>query len=343
MEKETDFALHLTAFLSDYLIKERGVSPHTIRSYAYTFDLMLDYMWTARKIPAERIELKHLTRDCVTEFLDWLQTERKCTDNTRNARLAAIHAFCKYLQYEDVKRIGCWQQIMTIKAKHKSSGTISSLSIEAMKTLLAEIPTDTIKGRRHLAILSLLYESGARVQELIDLTPSDLSLVPPAHVTLFGKGRKTRVVPLQERLVAILKNYMSEHNLDIPGREKRHLFYNNRGAKLSNSGIAHIISLYANDVRIKHPGLLPDKISPHSFRHSKAIHLLQAGLNLIYIRDILGHASIKTTEIYARVDSKQKREALEKAYADITPDRPEKGEWETNPNIRTWLKRFTRK
>lgn len=343
MEKETDFALHLTAFLSDYLIKERGVSPHTIRSYAYTFDLMLDYMWTARKIPAERIELKHLTRDCVTEFLDWLQTERKCTDNTRNARLAAIHAFCKYLQYEDVKRIGCWQQIMTIKAKHKSSGTISSLSIEAMKTLLAEIPTDTIKGRRHLAILSLLYESGARVQELIDLTPSDLSLVPPAHVILFGKGRKTRVVPLQERLVAILKNYMSEHNLDMPGREKRHLFYNNRGARLSNSGIAHIISLYANDVRIKHPGLLPDKISPHSFRHSKAIHLLQAGLNLIYIRDILGHASIKTTEIYARVDSKQKREALEKAYADITPDRPEKGEWETNPNIRTWLKRFTRK
>ena len=142
MEKETDFARHLTIFLSDYLMKERGVSHHTLRSYAYTFDLMLDYMLEVEKIPAERIELKHLTRDCTTGFLDWLQTERKCTDNTRNARLAAIHAFCKYLQYEDVKRIGCWQQIMTIKAKHKASGPISSLSIEAMKTLLAD------KGRR---------------------------------------------------------------------------------------------------------------------------------------------------------------------------------------------------
>lgn len=343
MEKETDFARHLTFFLSDYLLKERGVSRHTLRSYAYTFDLMLDYMHDVEKLPAERIELKHLTRDSVTGFLDWLQSERKCTDSTRNARLAAIHAFCKYLQYEDVKRIGFWQQIMTIKSKHKASGFISSLSIEAMKALLSEIPADTMQGRRHLAILSLLYESGARVQELIDLTPADLSLEPPAYVTLFGKGRKTRVVPLQERLVTIMRRYLSEHKLDLPGREKNHLFYNNRGAKLSNSGIAHIITLYANDVRVKHPGILPDKISPHSFRHSKAMHLLQAGLNLIYIRDILGHASIKTTEIYARADSKQKRDALEKAYAEITPERPEKGEWETKPHLKTWLKQFTRK
>ena len=181
------------------------------------------------------------------------------------------------------------------------------------------------------------------MQELINLTPNDLSLELPAHVTLFGKGRKKRVVPLQKRLVSIMKLYLAEHKLDLPGREKRHLFYNNRGAKLSNSGIAHIITLYANDVRVKHPGLLPDKISPHSFRHSKAMHLLQAGVNLVYIRDILGHASIKTTEIYARADSKQKRDALEKAYANITPERPEKGEWETKPHIKNWLKQFTRK
>jgi len=170
-----------------------------------------------------------------------------------------------------------------------------------------------------------------------------LELKLPAYVTLFGKGRKKRVVPLQKRLVSIMRLYLAEHKLDLPGREKRHLFYNNRGAKLSNSGIAHIITLYANDVRVKHPGLLPDKISPHSFRHSKAMHLLQAGVNLVYIRDILGHASIKTTEIYARAYSKQKRDALEKAYANITPERTERGEWETKPHIKNWLKQFTRK
>ena len=101
--------------------------------------------------------------------------------------------------------------------------------------------------------------------------------------------------------------------------------------------------MYAADVRAKHPGIIPDHISPHSFRHSKAMHLLYAGLKLVYIRDILGHVSIKTTELYARVDSQQKREALEKAYQDITPDRPDKGEWECNSELKEWLKTFSKK
>ena len=156
-------------------------------------------------------------------------------------------------------------------------------------------------------MLALLYDSGARVQELIDLTPADLNLDTPAQVKLFGKGRKARIVPIQDNQVRILRKYIAEYRLDLPGRRKHPLFTNNRGGKLSNSGIAHIISMYAADVRAKHPGLIPDHISPHSFRHSKAMHLLYAGLKLVYIRDILGHVSIKTTELYARVDSQQKK------------------------------------
>lgn len=232
---------------------------------------------------------------------------------------------------------------MNVKAKRKESVSFSSLSIEGMKILLAQIPAETREGLRHLAMLALLYDSGARVQELIDLTPADLCLKTPAQVKLFGKGRKARIVPIQDNQVRILKKYLAEYRLDHPGRERHPLFTNNRGGKLSNSGIAHIISMYAADVRVKYPGLIPDHISPHSFRHSKAMHMLYAGLKLIYIRDILGHVSIKTTELYARVDSQQKREALEKAYQDITPNRPEHGDWERNSELKEWLKTFSKK
>lgn len=343
MEKETDFARHLTSFFNSYLPMERGVSRHTLRSYAHTFTLFIDFMREVKNIRAEKLELKTIDRNVVVDFLEWLQTKRQCSDNTRNLRLAALRSFFRYLQYEDVRNIGKWQQIMNVKAKRKESVTFTSLSIEGMKTLLSQIPTETREGLRHLAMLALLYDSGARVQELIDLTPADLNLDTPAQVKLLGKGRKARIVPIQDNQVRILKKYIAEYRLDLPGREKHPLFTNNRGGKLSNSGIAHIISMYAADVRAKHPGLIPDRISPHSFRHSKAMHLLYAGLKLVYIRDILGHVSIKTTELYARVDSQQKREALEKAYQDITPDRPDKGEWERNSELKEWLKTFSKK
>lgn len=343
MEKVTDFARHLTSFFDSYLPMERGVSHHTLRSYAHTFTLFIDFMKEVRDIKADRLELKSIDRNVVIDFLNWLQTKRQCSDNTRNLRLAALRSFFRYLQYEDVRNIGKWQQIMNIKAKRKESVTFSALSIEGMKMLLAQIPAETREGLRHLAMLALLYDGGARIQELIDLTPGDLCLKPPAVVKLFGKGRKARIVPIQDNQVRILKKYLAEYRLDMPGREKHPLFTNNRGGKLSNSGIAHIISMYATDVRAKHPGLIPDHISPHSFRHSKAMHMLYAGLKLVYIRDILGHVSVKTTELYARVDSQQKREALERAYKDITPNRPDQGEWERSPELKEWLKNFSKK
>lgn len=342
MEKETDFARLLTSFFSSYLCVERGVSRHTLRSYSHTFTLFIEYVEKKKGISADKLTLNLFTRNLITDFLEWLQVERKCSDNTRNNRLAALHSFVKYMQYEDVTQLGKWQQILTIKAKRKESITFTALSIEGMRQLLNEIPNDTLAGIRHLAILALLYDTGARVQEIIDLTPANLTLSSPAYVFLHGKGRKSRVVPIQQKQVDILKQYMRYYGLDNPGREMAPLFCNNRGGKLSNSGIAHIINMYASSVRIKYPGLIPDRISPHSFRHSKAMHLLSAGLNLVYIRDILGHVSITTTEVYAKADSKQKRAALEKAYQDITPERPEMGQWEASSHLKSWLKSFNK-
>jgi site-specific recombinase XerD len=333
----TDFARHLTAFFTEYLIGERGASSNTIRSYGETFCLLLNFMDEHEHIKADSLRLEHLNKRIVLDFLEWLQKNRGSGNTTRNQRLAAIRSFFSYMQYEDVKHLAQWQEILSIKVKKDERRSVNYLSIEGVKLLLEQIPTNTSKGRRDLALISLLYDSGARVQELIDLTPASLKTEKPYCITLFGKGRKKRIVPLQEEQIRLLQGYMEENRLDLPASNQRPLFANSCGRKLTNSGISYILDMYACQARILNTELIPEKISPHSLRHSKAMHLLQAGVNLVYIRDILGHVSIQTTEIYARADSKQKREALESAYVDIIPNDATSRSWEQDPQLQVWL------
>ena len=343
METATDFAKYLTKFFTEYLVGERGASTHTIRSYSDTFTLVLTYMDKVKHIAADRLTLSHFYRETVLDFLDWLQKERKCANTTRNQRLAALHSFFKYMQYEDAKHLEQWQDILSIKVKRSERRSfVNYLGVEGIKFLLEQIPVNTKEGRRNLALLALLYDSGARVNEIIDLSPSSLNLNKPCYVTIFGKGNKKRIVPLQNEQVKLLVSYMKENHLDNPAYNQRPLFANNRGKKLTNSGVAYILNLYANNARILNPELIPEKISPHTLRHSKAMHLLQSGVNLVYIRDILGHVSIQTTELYARADSKQKREALEAAYINIIPVQANEGIWEKDSKLREWLKNFAK-
>lgn len=336
--KTNDFSKYLSGFFTEYLSSERGVSHNTIRSYSETFSSLLDYMGSVLHIAAERLTLNHLTRQNVVSFLDWLQEHKGSKDSTRNQRLAAVHAFAKYMQYEDVAHLEQWQNILSIKIKKTVKRSVNFLSIEGVKALLEQIPRDTRIGRRDLAMIALLYDSGARVQELVDLTPGDLHLTSPCYVTLFGKGRKKRLVPLQSQQVELLKSYMAENRLDVLSANHRPLFQNNRGGKLTTAGVTYILSQYVAKARTACPDHFPDRISPHSLRHSKAMHLLQAGVNLVYIRDILGHVSIQTTEIYARADSKQKRIALEAAYTDVLPNVERKTSWEKDSDLKMWLK-----
>lgn len=343
METTTDFAKYLTRFFTEYLVGERGASSHTIRSYSDTFTLVLTYMDKVKGKVADRLTLNHFNRKTVLGFLDWLQQKRKCSNSTRNQRLAALHSFFRYMQYEDVKRLGQWQEILSIKVKRQGKrSTVNYLTVDAIKFLLEQIPINTKAGRRNLALLALLYDSGARVHELIDLTPSSLHLDKPCYITLFGKGSKKRIVPLQDEQVNLLVSYIEENRLDDLAYNQRPLFANNRGEKLTNSGVTYILNLYAKNARVLRPDLVPEKISPHILRHSKGMHLLQSGVNLVYIRDILGHTSIQTTEVYARADSKQKREALEAAYVNIIPAQVTEGIWEKDSKLREWLKNFAK-
>ena len=339
MNTETNFAKYISRFLSEYLPHQRNMSPNTIASYRDTFVQFIHYMKDIRHVKLEKLTLENLTGECVLGFLAWIQQKRGCGAATRNYRLAAIHSFMSYLQYEEIEQLEQWQKILSIKALKNERKAISYLTTEGIKILLQQPDTSTSGGRRNLALLSLMYDTGARVQEIIDLTPEYLRIESkPYTIKLLGKGRKARIVPLLEEQVTILKRYMEENNLFEYHRFKQPLFFNVRGEKLTRAGVTYILQTYVSLARKDYREFVPEKVSCHSIRHSKAMHLLQAGVNIVYLRDLLGHVSIQTTDIYARADSKLKREALEKAYVDLIPENAKTREWEKNSNLIDWLK-----
>jgi len=334
----TDFAKHLTNFLTRYMAGERNASRHTISSYRDTFVQLILFMKKVKKTGAEHLKLDSLPKETIVDFLDWVQQERNCGNATRNYRLAAIHSFFRYLQYECPEQIYQWQRVLSIKVRKHQKRSIDYLTLEGIKSIFAQIDAAHGNGRRNLAMLALMYDSGARVQELLDLTPSSIRLEAPYIVKLMGKGRKERIVPLQNEQVVLLKAYMEENRLLEPHNDRHPLFFNCWQRKLTRSGVNYILKAYADMARKADPLLVPERISCHVLRHSKAMHLLQAGVNLVYIRDILGHVSIQTTDVYARADSKQKREALEKAYVDVIPETDRERPWERNGPLLEWLK-----
>jgi len=338
--KPTDFSKLLTDFLARYMPGELGASNHTIVSYKDTFVLLLTYFRDNAGITADRLSLKDVSKERLVDFLEWVETERKCSPATRNVRLAALHSFFRYVQYQQPENLLEWHKILSIPIKRTEKPTINYLTLEGIRCLLAQPDQSTRNGRRDLALLSLLYDTGARVQEIIDLTPSMVRLDEPCTIKLVGKGNKARIVPLMTSQVQLLKQYMTEHKLLECYANQYPLFHNNRREKLTRAGVNYILAKYAQQARDIHGALIPVKISCHSLRHSKAMHLLQAGVNLVYIRDILGHTSVKATEVYARADSRHKRAALEKAYTLVTPDKAPT--WLENGNLLDWLKTFQR-
>lgn len=338
--KPTDFAYYITNFFTKYLPIECGVSANTISSYRDTFLLFLAYSKNEKGRAIERLCLKDINKELITDFLNWIETVRKCSIATRNVRLTAIHSFFKYLQYEYPDFLLEWQKILAIPVKKGERGTLNYMSLEGIELLLRMPDQCTKSGRRDLALLSLMYDTGARVQEIADLTPAMVHLAKPSTINLIGKGNKSRIVPLMDKQVEILKWYMTENKLDAPYANQYPLFSNNRREKLTRAGISYILDKYVVIARSKDASLIPQKFSCHCMRHSKAMHMLQSGVNLVYIRDVLGHVSVQTTEIYARTDSRKKREAIEQAYTNVTPDI--KPQWEGNQELIEWLRSFNK-
>lgn len=217
---------------------------------------------------------------------------------------------------------------------------LNYVSVEGIQTLLAIPDASTPAGRRELAVLSLLYDSGARVQELVNLTVGDIRLANPAIARLTGKGGKVRSVPLLTGNVKILSAYMRDHQRRLERKDDA-LFFNHSGQRMTRGGINYILGKNADEARKVHPELIPEKITPHCLRHSKAMHLLQAGVNLIYIRDFLGHTDVKTTQIYARADVTLKRQAIE--AANVVKTDPDLKSWTDDSDLMDWLESLGKK
>lgn len=331
--KPTDFAKYLTEFLSVYLPKQKNVSKNTIYSYRDTFKLLMHYCQT-KSLSAEKITLNDLSSELLLAFLSWLETERKCSIATRNQRLAALHSFFRYVQAEEPAGLFHFQKITAIPIKKAVKTVVEYLTPEAIKLLLLQPDKQSLRGRRDLTLISVLYDSGARVQELIDLKICDIVLQEPAIIILTGKGNKIRRVPLMKNTVSLLQSYLLENQLDKSWKNEYPLFTNSQHQKLTKEGVAYILAKYVICAR-KTSTLIPKKVHVHMLRHSKAMHLLQAGVNLIYIRDFLGHVDLKTTEIYAKADTETKRKAIENLYPDlIDSNLPD---WGTDQTLLSWL------
>ncbi len=334
--KENDFSLLTTSFFSKHLPGQRNLSENTIDSYRTAFILLLDYFSAAFGIRADRLQMKDISQERVFSFLDWIEGERHCSIPTRNQRLAAMKSFFNYVATRAPEHLLLCQQISAIPQKRTGRKPPVYFSPEGMAKLFSMPDVSTWIGRRDHAVLVLLYDSAARVQELIDLKARDVRTEPPPTVTVMGKGRKARTTPLCLPTARVLEDFLKERFHRFAGNRDSTLFVNSRGERFTRVGIAGILDKYVEKMRRE--GLaefIPGPVSPHSLRHSKAVHLLRSGVPLIYIRDFLGHSSVTTTELYATIDSEQKRKAIEDALH--IPVQESSIDWEADKSLGYWL------
>jgi site-specific recombinase XerD len=307
---KNNFAECLTLYFTNFLQLQRGLSANTISSYSDTFLLLFKFLREEYAIPPEKISFDKIDSTKIVCFCQWLEEKRNSSIKTRNLRLTAIHSFYRFVLTMNPHMIQICKLIIEIPMKKEEEKIPVHLSVSEIKMLLAEPDTNTKQGIRDLTILSLLYETGARVSELINLKLNDLNLNDNSYVYIRGKGRKTRLIPISFDLRKLIKVYLQSNKIDDTSREQ-YLFINSRGNKLTRPGINYILNKYVQKASEKNVQYFKVKVSAHVIRHSKAMSLLLSGINLIYIRDFLGHSSITTTEHYARTNPEFLRAAIE--------------------------------
>lgn len=330
--KNRDFASLITSFLTEYLTTTRNVSSNTLISYRDTIVQLLIFVNEKYSISPEKLKIDNISKERILAFLMYLEDEKHCSISTRNQRLAGIHSLFRYIGYQNPEHLFLVQQILSVPFKKTSQRTVDYLEVKSMKELLRTPDISTRQGRRDQALLCLIYDSGCRVQELVDLRVYDFRMTIPAQVTLTGKGRKTRTIPLLNETKEILARYIQENKLDANGRMDGPLFYNSQGKKLTRQGVAYILNKYTELAGIEHA-------TPHTMRHSKAMHMTEADINPVYIRDFLGHTDLKVTQIYAKTSVEMKRKALDKLKCEETVPAISNTmtDWRKDAGLMEWL------
>lgn len=315
--KKLDFPDYLELFFAKYVFLQRGLSSNTVSSYSDSFLLLFRFFEEAKGLKPNKITFASFSKQLILDFCNWVESDLNNSVATRNQRLTAIHAMFRYIQGESPEQMALCRDILSIRMKKYKQGPPRYLSAEAVKAILASVDIKTNEGIRDLAILGLLYDSAIRVQELIDLKVGDIVLNKPTVVHVLGKGNKHRTVPILPATANIMAIYLRKYGLID---KERVLFTNRSKNQLTRVGVSYILNKYVDIVKVRQPELIPVPVTPHIMRHSKATHLLSADVNLIYIRDLLGHASVITTERYASTNPEFLRKAIEKTSNCIFTD-----------------------
>jgi site-specific recombinase XerD len=308
----TRLAPLIERFFTDWLIRQRRLSGNTLAAYRDTFRLLLRYAQVQlRKLPSQ-LELSDVDSALISAFLEHLETERNNSVRTRNARLAAIRSFFKYIAVDAPAHAEAIRRVLALPQKRFERNLVTFLTAAEIGALLSAPDPSTWIGRRDHALLLLTLETGLRVSELIHLQCSDLVLGHGANVRCRGKGRKERCTPLSSTVVRVLRAWLRERR-DSPGDA---LFPSLRNEKMSRDAVERLVRKYTSLAAKTCPSLMKKRITPHVLRHTRAVTLLQAGVDRAVIALWLGHEQIETTQIYLAADLTMKQRALEKT-ADI--------------------------
>jgi len=308
MNQSKELLHHVQHFFQDYLSRDRGLSPNTILAYRDAVKLLLVFAATFKSKSVAKLTLEDLDANTVLAFLKEIELRRKNSAVTRNLRLAAMKTFFSYLIPQDTLRAGQYQKIISIPQKRTAAPLVGYLEVKEVQHILDAIDRKTSLGQRDYALLQFLYNTGARVQEACDLTVSAFRLQDPPCVTITGKGRKIRQVPLWPDTASLLKTYFT--NRLILDKPEAKVFVNSGGESLTRFGVRYIVRTRIKRAVPKCPSLATKKISPHTLRHTTAMHLLQAGVDFTVIKNWLGHVNLTTTHLYVEIDLEMKRKAL---------------------------------
>lgn len=331
MKPADPFPRLLHAFFYEWMVQQRNASVHTVRSYRDTWRLFLRFVAQRRRRPVAQLNLADLTAHEVSAFLRHTEQERGDTIGTRNCRLSALRSFFNFVADREPIAVAQCSEILRIPTKRAPIYAPCYLEPDEVKAILAQPDRSTIDGQRDHALLSFLYNTGARIQEALDVWPQAIRFESPACVRLYGKGRKERLCPLWPETVLLLRSLLRRQ----PRADNEPIFANRYGAPLGASGVRFKLAEYLEAAAKTVPSLASKRVTPHSFRHATAVHLVAAGVDITVIRSWLGHVSLDTTNHYAQANLETKRQALERLENSSRPSKPPP--WKRDASVLAWL------
>ena len=329
--KPASFSALLHAFFHEWLGQQRNLSRHTVMSYRDTWRLFLRFISEQNHRPIVALSLSDMDATTVTAFLQYLEDERKVTIGTRNCRLAALHAFFTFIAQREPTVVAQCAEIARIPAKKATRPAMCYVEADEVEAILKQPNQSKSEGQRDYTLLAFLYNTGARIQEALDVTPDAIRFQSPAQVRLFGKCRKERICPLWPETVELLKVLLKRK----PRANNEPIFVNRYGRPLGAAGVRFKLAEYVRRAAQTMPSLAKKNVTPHTFRHGAGVMLVSAGIDITVIRSFFGHSRLDTTNIYARANLETKRMALDQAALSSRPGKPPR--WKRDPELMTWL------